>query len=84
MGCNKYYLHGINYPIAFSEMNEDISCLCTFPYNDGGGLDPERVRALAYLGAAVVMVSREELDHGYIPSCLPDWIKKDIDRIVLK
>jgi hypothetical protein len=68
----------------FSEMNDDIGCLCTFPHNDGQTLDPERVRSLAYLGAAVVMVSREELEHGFMPSCLPDWLKKEIDRIVLK
>ena len=84
MGCNKYYLEGIDYPIAFSEMNEDVRCLCTFAHNDGKSLDPERVRSLAYLGAAVVLVSNEQADHGYIPSCLPDWIKQEIDRIVLK
>jgi hypothetical protein len=84
MGCNKYYLEGIDYPVTFSEMNDDIGCLCTFPHNNNDALDPETVRSLAYLGAAVVMVSREQLDHGYIPNCLPNWIKKEIDRIVLK
>lgn len=84
MGCNKYYLEGISYPVAFSEMNDDIGCLCTFPLNDGNSLNPERVRSLAYLGAAVVMLSHERVDHGYIPHCLPDWMRKEIDRIVLK
>jgi hypothetical protein len=84
MGCDKYYLEGMDYPIAFSEMNDDVCCLCTFGHNDGTALDPERVRSLAYLGAAVVLVSHGQADHGYIPSCLPDWIKQEIDRIVLK
>ena len=84
MGCDKYYLQDINYPMMFSEMNEDVGCLCTFPHNDGKTLDPERVRSLAYLGAAVVLNSRGDAPHGYIPSCLPDWMKKEIDRIVLK
>ena len=84
MGCDKYYLKDIDYPMMFSEMNDDICCLCTFPHNDGETLDPERVRSLAYLGAAVVLNSRGDAPHGFIPSCLPDWMKKEIDRIVLK
>ena len=70
--------------LLFSEGTEDVGCLCTFPHNDGYELSPERVRSLAYLGAAFVLLSKEEIDHGCIPSCLPDWVKTEIDRIVLK
>jgi hypothetical protein len=84
MGCYKYHLQGIDYPIMFSEMNEDIGCLCTFPHNHGSKLDPETVRSLAYLGATVAMIYQgEQLPHGFIPSCLPDWVKNEIDRVVL-
>jgi hypothetical protein len=83
MGCDKYYLSDDDV-VAFSEMNEDVGCLCTFPHNDGFKLDEERVRSLAYLGATVVLLKQGEIDHGYIPACLPDWVRKEIDRIVLK
>ena len=80
MGCEKYYLQGLNYPMMFSEMNDEVGCLCTFTHNDGKTLDAERVRSLAYLGAAVVLNSRGDAPHGFIPSCLPEWIKQEIDR----
>lgn len=75
MGCDHY--HG---GIMFSEMNDDIGCLCTFPHNDGDRLDAERVRSLAYLGAAVVLEHNGDLEHPYLPKCLPDWIRNEIDR----
>jgi len=80
MGCDKYYLQNREYPVTFNEMNEDVGCLCTFPHNDGETLDKERIRSLAYLGPAIVLVANEQLEHGFIPHCLPDWIKKEIDR----
>ena len=83
MGCDKYYLDDKNM-IAFSEGDDELGCLCTFPHNDGGELSKERVRSLAYLGAAVVLLYRGEIEHGFLPSCLPDWVKQEIDRIVLK
>lgn len=75
MGCD-HYVGGI----MFSEMNDDIGCLCTFPHNDGDRLDAERVRSLAYLGAAVVLEQRGDLEHPYLPACLPKWIRNEIDR----
>jgi hypothetical protein len=80
MGCDKYYLN--ENLIAFSELNDSVGCLCTF-INDGYSLTPERVRSLAYLGATVVLLHQKEIDHGHIPSCLPDWMKEQIDTIVL-
>jgi len=75
MGCDKY-VGGI----MFSEEYDHIGCLCTFPDNDGDTLDAERVRSLAYLGAAVVLDQHGDLEHPYIPACLPEWIRKEIDR----
>ena len=83
MGCDKYYMAD-DQMLLFSEGNDDVGCLCTFPHNDGNQLSPERVRSLAYLGATLVLLNKEEIDNGYIPSCLPDWIKQEIDRIVMK
>jgi aminopeptidase-like protein len=81
MGCDKYRLN--ENIIAFSELNDDVGCLCTFANDSSYTLAPETVRSLAYLGATVVLLHQKEIDHGFMPSCLPDWIKKDIDRIVL-
>ena len=75
MGCDSY-AGGI----MFSEMDDEIGCLCTFPHNDGDTLDAGRVRALAYLGAAVVLQHRGDLEHPYLPSCLPEWMRQEIDR----
>lgn len=78
MGCERYHVN--HDEIMFSEIDDSIWCLCTFPFNDMGRLSIERVRSLAYLGAAVVLSQREELDHGYLPSCLPQSIRDEIDR----
>ena len=78
MGCETY--HSGDFPIRFSEMNDDIGCLCTFPHNDFSPLCKERVRSLAYLGAAVVLAQRDLLDDGYLPNCLPERIRKGIDE----
>ena len=70
--------------IHFSE-RDDVSCLCTFPHNyEGGQLDGETIRSLAYLGAAVVLVQREVLDEDYVflPDMLPEWIVNEIKRLV--
>ena len=78
MGCHSY--HGIQ----FSEDDDEFVCLCTFPYNDeaaGERLDPERVRSLALLGAAVVL-NRYDGDIGYLPDDLPRWIVDEIVRNV--
>jgi hypothetical protein len=64
----------------FSEADDSIRCLCTFPFNDGERLCPDRVRSLAYLGAAVVLDQRGELEHPYLPFCLPKWMRDEIDR----
>jgi hypothetical protein len=80
MGCDRYYLYGKpDVPICFSEDNDDVCCLCTFPHNDRTNLSTERVRALAYLGATVVLLQNDDIAHGFIPDCLPEWIRKDID-----
>jgi len=77
MGCDKYYLQGFNYPIMVSEGQDEISCLCTFP---DSGVCKERLRSLAYLGAAVVLMSRDKLPHGFLPACLPEDVRGEIDQ----
>jgi len=76
MGCDYYgKLH-------FNE-NSNVGCLCTFPHNDraaGKELTADRVRSLAYLGAAVVLEHQGELESPFMPDCLPEWIRKEIDR----
>lgn len=78
MGCERYSCNDDE--IMFSEIDDSIRCLCTFPNNDMGSLSKERVRSLAYLGAAVVLSNRGELEHPYLPLCLPQWIRDEIDR----
>jgi hypothetical protein len=76
MGCTTY---DINEKWAkFSE--GDDGCLCTFPYNDGMTLDLDRLRLLAYLGAAVTLLHSDEYDCISIPNDL-GWIKDEIDRL---
>lgn len=76
MGCDYYTKRGIH----FSDGDESVGCLCTFPHNDGESLTKRRIRSLAYLGAAVALDHQGELEHSYLPSCLPDWIRRDIDK----
>lgn len=78
MGCERYCCN--NDEIMFSEIDDSIGCLCTFPFNDGEHLSKERVRSLAYLGASIVLSQRGELEHPYLPECLPQWIRDEIDR----
>lgn len=77
MSCERYDVGGT--PLSFSEIDDSIGCLCTFPLNDGDTLVADRIRLLAYLGAAVVLESRGELESSYLPACLPEWIRKEID-----
>lgn len=92
MGCE--YYHGLH----FSEIDDTVDCLCTFPENDkieyeyklsnelgytDGRLSGERIRSLAYLGAAIVLAQKGELRHNVIPDCLPRWIKIEIDRHII-
>ena len=68
--------------VRFSEMDEEFRCLCTFPFNDGEELDIERIKALALLGAATVLILSGELDGPvYIPDNLPRWIVDAVRRI---
>ena len=67
--------------IRFSEMDDDYGCLCTFPYRDER-LDVEDIRDLALFGAAVRLAFEGELEHGFLPDAVPEWIRKEIDRVV--
>lgn len=82
MGCEAYSL---SWPTGqetmFSEMDDTVGCLCTFPHNDGLRLDADRVQSLALLGAAVVLHRRGLLTdpYCYIPSDIPQWISDGIN-----
>ncbi len=77
MNCDCYVLEERN-SIHFSADEDGVRCCCTF--NSDEEPDVDRVRALAYLGAAIVLMQNNELEHGYLPSCLPDKIRYAIDR----
>ncbi len=85
MGCKSYTYKGR--AIRINEVQEKFGCLCTFPVNDDGEMTVDRLRSLAMLGAAVVMLNNEELpeaDDEYLilPSGLPQWIIDGIDQLL--
>ncbi len=85
MGENVYPIQDYNgnwIELQFSEMDDDYACLCTFPNNDMGHLDADRVRSLALFGAAVRLVFDSGLEHGFLPQAVPEWIRKEIDRVL--
>ena len=76
MGCD--YYNGI----TFSTIDDDLHCLCTFPYNYNE-IDKDLVRSMAYLGAAIVLQHHGEMnDDRILPQCLPQWIRDGIDKIL--
>jgi hypothetical protein len=81
MGCDSYWYRDKR--IMFSEGDDDVLCLCTFPHNDEafGEISSERVRSLAYLGATIVLIHENRIEQDvFIPYCLPEWIKEQIDK----
>jgi hypothetical protein len=83
MGCETY--HYMSEIIRFSEMDDTVPCLCTFPHNDLAldMLKPLRVRALAMLGAAVVLIQRGELEGPvYLPDALPRWLIEALEQML--
>jgi hypothetical protein len=70
--------------IRFSESNDDVSCLCTFPHNNrcfDNKIGYGQIRSLAYLGAMVCLLRQKEItdEDIFIPQDLPQWIKDEID-----
>jgi hypothetical protein len=96
MGERSYTVIGRDgeYEICFSSEDNDFGCLCTFPSNDGGTLDRDRLRELALLGAAVVLACYDDalLDPVAVigageffvglPYALPAWIPAEILRLL--
>ena len=103
MGERSYEVISANgietYEISFAEMTlkdeDDFGCLCTFPGNDQHKLTQHRLRALALLGAAVVLCTYEEneltdyvgqIDEDtfsiVLPYSLPNWIRDEIRRLL--
>lgn len=84
MGCDKYYINDIM--VMFNELDDDVRCLCTFPYNDEKVLSIDRLRSLAMLGAAIV-INHHWDENGpitYLPNDLPEWILDGIDKYLPK
>ena len=83
MGCDSFYLRGVN--IHFDESDDDISCLCTFPHNyTSCGVDPETVYSLALFAAAIKLVIEGKHTGEYltIPRDIPEWIIADIKKAI--
>lgn len=89
MGCDKYSVSGYadeargwkEATIHFSEGGSDMTCLCTMPQQ--ARLELQDVRSLAYLGAAVVLQHHAHQDYWHLPFDIPEWIREEIDRVVL-
>jgi len=68
--------------VEFSEADDTWRCLCTFPWNDNaeGRIDISRIRSLALLGAAVVLIHNGDIqeEYNYLPYCVPEFIRKAI------
>jgi len=83
MGCDVYrYDSEI---IGFSELDDGVPCLCTFPHNDlaFGELEPLRVRSPAMLGAAVVLIHHGYLSGPvYLPDALPEWLVDALEQML--
>lgn len=80
MGCDHYEYMGTT--LLFDELDDESQCLCTFPRNDRaiGALSNDRIRSLAYLGAAVALCHHDVVgSHCILPSGLPDDIRSMID-----
>jgi hypothetical protein len=85
MGEMRYTLNNGN-TVQFDEEG-DCGCLCTFPFNDeviGKKLSKGRIYSLALLGAAVAIQAntRDGLKGNYLPDCVPEWIRDEIDRLL--
>ena len=82
MGCDSFYLRGVN--IHFDECDDDISCLCTFPHNCIDYIDPDTVYSLALFAAAVKLVIEGYYTGEYltIPRDIPEWIIADIKKAI--
>jgi hypothetical protein len=83
--------HLVDIRFAEAELNDDeCGCLCTFPHNDRaeGTLNLERLRSLAYLGAAVACVAQGEIgqdgDTLYLPYDLPVDVRALIDEALAR
>ncbi len=87
MGCDYYHIDESGMIMAHFSEDGNSDCLCTFPHNDQERMSPGRVRAMALLGAAVVLLKQGQLsptEDGYVflPDMLPDWVVDGINRLV--
>lgn len=92
MGCNYYSVSGWDDEtekwkegsIKFNDLDDSLHCLCGFRTDSEYALSPEQVRSLAYLGAAVALQHEKYEDFRSLPGSLPENIREEIDRIILK
>lgn len=84
MGCKTYRIDGKL--VMFSELDDEFSCLCTFPHNDEDGISVDRLIELALFGAVVTLIKHgyyENVDEGeyiIIPHDVPATIMEDIRK----
>lgn len=103
MGCDNYRIMqpqngdartlaktGFAKPVTLTFYEEDGQCLCTFPHNYADNPDLVPVKALALLGAAIVLAHQgiippdDDTVARSIGSVVPDWIKQGIAKQTLK
>jgi hypothetical protein len=84
MGCDTYFYN--DYQLYFDEMNDEVSCLCTFPHNNqvmGSKIWYDQLRSMAYLGATIALCHDKffkDKEWICVPGDLPEWIRKEIDE----
>lgn len=71
--------------VVFNE-ESDTGCLCTFPHNDNGIVDIDRLKSLALFGAAVQLILKGHYDsfageYVVIPDDLPEYILHDVENL---
>ena len=88
LGLDGDSVEWIEREVGFSEcLTDGWSCLCTFPWADRGvrgEISSERVRSLALLGAAVVLIHNGDIqeNNSYLPRCVPEYIREAIKKAI--
>jgi Zn ribbon nucleic-acid-binding protein len=70
--------------ISFDINDKDWECLCSFPPERSEDITSAKVRSLALLGAAVVLLHNGEIQSlpCYLPRCVPKNIQEAIKKAI--
>jgi len=61
MGCARSRFEVASTTLYFSEGDDALGCLCTFPHNHRDSIGPDTILSLAMLGAAVRLLNGADL-----------------------